>query len=153
MTGLWTPPPWVGKGPVPRPCGQDRSRLRHIMLMAWDNDSSVPLGWQLPHARGCVPGLCPPMRLWPAAGVPTARAGKRGQLPDPQKVCFCSSRLPSPPKEAAEILLSPVLLHLSCKNRKNPTVLTGTSPASESIEHHRQVSQIFLLQQEKKKIN
>lgn len=158
MTGLWTPPTLGGEGTcAPSPwAGQESAQAHdaHGMgqrLVCPPRPGSCPVRGAV--SPGCVPRAVTPVRLWPAAGVPAARAGKRGQLPDPQKVFFCSSRLPSPPKEAAEILLSPVLLHLSCKNRKNPTVLTGTSPASEPIEHHRQVSQIFLLQQEKKKIN
>lgn len=65
--------------------------------------------------------------------MPTARAGKRGQLPDPQKNSFAAACFLLLPRRLRKSLLSPVLLHLSCKNRKNPTVLTGTSPANESI--------------------
>lgn len=112
-----TPVPQVGRGPRPCPCGQEGQEafLAHpSQAMA---RGSAPLSTlPCPHPRGS--SSCP-QPSW-------------GQLPAPPEAVL-HNLLPSPPKEPAEILLSPVLLHLGCKNRKNPTVLAGTSVASESI--------------------
>lgn len=82
------------------------------------------------HCLPCPPLLSPSQRQQLS---PRARAGIRVSSQPLQELLCTTSFLLLPPKEAAEILLSPALLHLSCKNRKNPTVLAGTSVASESI--------------------
>lgn len=129
------PTPQVGRGPAPHP----RRQHGHITASTCCPRCGAmthlypPLAWQPPLCEGPRPkGLHPSggSRQWPAYPQPGQESGVSSQTLQKQ---FCSSLLPSPPKEAAEILLSPVLLHLSCKNRKNPTVLTETSPASESI--------------------
>lgn len=129
MLGLWTLyPRWEGDLlPFPQ-AGQVPHRhipAAHCCLWHGAKPHLSP-----PWAVAASQGGAAPRWLSPGPGVPTARAGKWGQLPDLRKQ-FWSSLLPPPPKEAAEILLSPVLLHLSCKNRKNPTALAGTSLASE----------------------
>lgn len=133
------------------PHGQDRRPLqhipagpRHVLPTARGNDLSVPhLGLAATPLRGATSrGAAAQRWLSPAAGVPTARAGKRGQLPDPQKNGFA----------AACFLLLPRRLRKSFCLRCSSTsaVRTGKIPPC-SQEHHRQMSQFFLLWQEKKK--
>lgn len=123
--------------PSPRAAqaGQESSPAHPSWHMAHrSNDLPVPtLGLaappcQGPHPKGLHP--CGGSRQQPACPQLGQESGVSSQTLEKR---FCSSLLPPPPKEAAEILLSLVLLHLGCKNRKNPTMLTGTSPASESI--------------------
>lgn len=119
----------MGRGPATHPRGQDRGPLQHIPASP---------------RHGAMPRLSPWMAASPVRGaaprgaasrsIPRDRHGqgqgrKAGSATSPSESGFAAACFLLLPRR----LRKSFCLHLSCKNRKNPTVLAGTSPASESI--------------------
>jgi len=98
-----------------------------------ESSAAQPHQPELPTAGGNASPVPPASAATPREGLHPSCQWQSGVSSQTLEKQLGSSPLPSPPEEAAEILLSPVLLHLSRKNRKNPTVLARTPPASESI--------------------